>query len=89
MKRPLHAKFKSSLVTERKSSAKAMQSYWEAMYKAFDLDSDLGTSIIRDVQVHDQSHFSLEQRISVTLKKSGANAWQRMIVPIIQDLIVS
>lgn len=88
-KRPLHGKLKSSLVTERKSSAKAMQKYWEAMYKAFDQDSDLGTSIIRDVQVHDQSHFSLEQQISVTLKKNGANAWQRMLVPIIQDTVLS
>lgn len=88
-KRPVHGRLKSTITTERKTSAIEMQNYWEAMYKSFDQDSDPGTSIVRDFQVHDHMHFSLEQQISVTLKRHGTHAWQRMMAPIVSDMLCS
>jgi hypothetical protein len=68
--------------TMRASCEEKMAKYWRDVNSKYDDDTGLGDSIVRDFYLHDQTHFAVEQRVSIALNKS-AGAWQRtyLILP--------
>lgn len=61
----------------RSSSTQKMEEYWRNVHLGFDRDTGLGDSLVRDCHVYDETHFAIEQQISIALNRLGTGSWQR------------
>lgn len=66
-----HKMNRKSLETRRETSARQMEKYLSALRRD---NWSLGESLVRDFDIHDESHWSLEQRISLCVAQNG-NEW--------------
>lgn len=64
----------------RSDSVEKFKKYWRDIHKMFNQDLRKGESLVRKFYLHDQTHFALEQRISIALTKKNANSWQCTLV---------
>ena len=55
----------------RQDGMKAMSRYTHNLNTSIGTGFALGNSIVRDFDVHDETHFVIEQRISIYLSRSG------------------
>lgn len=61
----------SEIDASRQSSEKAMGNYTHNLTVSLDSEGGLGNSIVRNFDWQDETHFAIEQRISIHLHKSG------------------
>ena len=54
----------------RQTGAKAMARYLHTLNSNMEMNSGLGNSIVRAFSIHDETHFAIEQRISICVRRS-------------------
>lgn len=69
----------------RSDSEQRFKEYWQEIHELFNSDEGIGESIVRNFYLHDQTHYALEQRISIALNRNGAS-WQREF-PALSNLV--
>lgn len=58
-------------IASRHASEKAMNQYVHKLSSILDIGCALGTSVVRNFDFQDETHFAIEQRISIRLARPG------------------